>query len=223
MTVQTRGTLDRELHSIEENLLRLGSRVGSAVQQSLRALAERDIDLAQQVIAEDAAINDLRFEIEELCLATVATQQPMAGDLREIMAAIVIATELERMGDHAAGIAKMVLRMEEEPQVALPPRILSMAEMCQDMLRKSLDAFMARDAGAAYAIAARDDDVDRQHRQLFQELVSSTLAHESDSSVALNLLFASHNLERIADRITNIAERVIFVAEGKLQELNVNR
>ena len=222
MTVQTREILDKELHSVERDLLRISDLVKIAIRRSTKALVENDTELAHQVIVADDAINDLRFAIEQECMIAVATQQPMASDLRELISGIVIVTELERMGDHAAGNAKIALWLEDEPHISVPKRLLTMVDNCVEMLEQVLDAFTNRDAETARAVAARDDEVDRLHRELFDELVSSTLANERTSNAALNQLFAAHNIERIGDRITNIAERVIFVAEGKLEELNVS-
>lgn len=222
MTVQTRGTLDKEIRSVEEDLIRITDLVKSAIQRAIQALADRDSRAAQDIITSDSHINDLRFKVEQMCLTTIATQQPMARDLRELMAAMVVVTELERMGDHAAGIAKIAQWMEEQPQGHFPRRLQTMVDHSVDMLEQVMDALVARDAEAARVVAAHDDEIDRLHRDLFAELVENTLANERDSNAALNLLFASHNIERIGDRITNIAERVIFVVEGKLEELNVN-
>jgi phosphate transport system protein len=216
----TRRLLDKDLRQIQDDLLRMGSLIDSAITRALRSLAVRDARLAREVVADDAAINGLRFQIEDNCLTTIATQQPMAVDLRLIVATIILASELERMGDYAAGIAKTVLRMGDEPPMTPLADMPRMAEEDRQMLRDALDAYVARDADKARAVAARDDVVDGLYNQIFREILACIVADPSATTRALYLLFSAHNLERIGDRVVNIAERVIFMSSGEMRELN---
>jgi len=216
----TRSSLDRELRAIEDDMLRMGELVNEAIQGSLRALAERDRGLAQQVVDGDAVINRLRFDIEEACLALMATQQPAASDLRTVVAAMNVVGDLERMGDHAAGNARIVMRMGDEPLLKPLIDIPRMADVCRSMIRDSLQAFVRRDGERARQIAAMDDQIDGLYQQVFRELLSFMVEDPKTTSRALFLLFAAHNLERIGDRATNIAERVLFMTSGVMRELN---
>jgi len=216
----TRSSLDRELRAIEDDMLRMGEMVDEAIQGSLRALAERDRGLAQQIVDGDARVNKLRFDIEEACLALMATQQPAAGDLRTVVAAMNVVGDLERMADHAAGNARIVLRMGDEPLLKPLIDIPRMADVCRSMIRDSLQAFVRRDGERARQIAAMDDQIDGLYQQVFRELLSFMVEDPHTTSRALFLLFAAHNLERIGDRATNIAERVLFMTSGVMRELN---
>jgi len=216
----TRSSLDRALRAVEDDMLRMGEMVDGAIQESLRALAERDRGLAQQVVDGDTRINRLRFDIEEACLALMATQQPAAGDLRTVVATMNIVGDLERMADHAAGNARIVLRMGDEPLLKPLIDIPRMADVCRSMIRDSLQAFVRRDGEKARQIAAMDDQIDGLYQQVFRELLSFMVEDPKTTGRALFLLFAAHNLERIGDRATNIAERVLFMTSGVMRELN---
>jgi len=216
-----RATLDRGLNEIQENLVRMRELIDRALSQSLKSLSDRDIALAHQVIDEDENINDLRYKIEEECLALIATQQPTASDLRMIMAIMSVVVDLERMGDYAAGISKTVLRMGDEPLLKPLIDIPKMVELAREMLRDSLGALFDHDVPRAREIAARDDEMDHLYQAIFDELVE-IMAHKPDSvHRATYLLWCAHNLERIGDRVTNIAERVIFVSTGDFKDLNI--
>ncbi len=225
MAGQMRSLLDREFNEIQDNLLRVGSLVDVAIDRSLRALRGCDAALAQQVINDDAPINDLRFKVEEDCLTLIATQQPMAGDLRRVMAAVSIVTELERIADHATGIAKTVIRVSAQGQYMLlevPTEALErMALAVREMLKSALDAYVARNVEAARYVAAADDEIDHAYKALFDELLRTMATDSSTIAHATYLLWCGHNLERIGDRITNIAERIIFMTTGTLRELNL--
>jgi phosphate transport system protein len=220
MTVSTRATLERELQQMQDDLLRLGDRVDRAIADAMRSLEQRDMDLARQVVADDAQVNALRFQIEENCLRLIATQQPAAGDLRAVVAAMNIVVDLERMGDHAAGIARTVLRMGDEPLLKPLIDMPRMAETCRQMLRQALRAYVARDADAALAVARQDDTVDGLYGQIFRELLTFMIEDPKTTTRALFLLFSAHNLERIGDRVTNIVERIVFMASGEMREVN---
>ncbi len=215
-----RSTLDRELNEINEGLLRIGGLVDAAIERSIQALAHRDAALAHQVDADDAKVNALRFQVEEECLALIARQQPAAGDLRAVLAAFSIVTDLERMGDHAAGIARTVLHMGDEPLLKPLIDLPRMAETCRQMLRLALQAYVERDAEKARPIVAMDDTVDGLYTQIFREILSFMVEDPHTTSRGLYLMFAAHNLERIGDRVTNIVERILFMASGEMHELN---
>jgi phosphate transport system protein len=220
MKSQTRGRLDQDLRVVNDNLLRMGQMVDSAIDQAMQSLAKQDESLARQVVDNDTRINELRFKIEEGCLTITALQQPIASDLRLIVAALIIVSELERMADHAAGIARIVLRMGDEPLLKPLIDMPRMAQTCRRMLSKSLKAYEHRDEDLARAAAKQDNEIDALHTQIFRELLSYMIEDPSTTTRALWLLFASHNLERIGDRITNIAERTIFICSGEMEELN---
>jgi len=215
-----RATLDRELTEINEGLLRIGSLVDAAIERSIQALAHRDTALARQVDADDAKVNALRFQVEEECLALIARQQPAASDLRAVLAAFSIVTDLERMGDHAAGIARTVLHMGDQPLLKPLIDLPRMAETCREMLRQALQAYVERDAEKACSIVAMDDTVDGLYTQIFREILSFMVEDPHTTSRGLYLIFAAHNLERIGDRVTNIVERILFMTSGEMRELN---
>ncbi len=216
-----RATLDRGLLEIQEDSLRMRELIDRALTRSLKSLEDRDTELAHQVIDEDENINNLRYKIEEACLALIATQQPTASDLRMIMAIMSVVVDLERMGDYAAGISKTVLRMGDEPLLKPLIDIPKMVELARSMLRESVHALFDRDVPRAREIAARDDEMDDLYQAIFDELVEIMAKKPDSVHRATYLLWCAHNLERIGDRVTNIAERVIFVSTGDFKELNI--
>ena len=218
MSNPIRPTFDHELHGLQDNLLRLGSMLEAALGRAIQSLTTRDVGLAQQVVADDDKINALRYEIEEECFLALATQQPTARDLRSVMAAFSMAADLERMADHAEGIATIVVRMGDEPLLKPLIDIPRMADTCRDMLRGALDAYVLRDEAKARAVARRDDVIDDLYQQVFRELLSFMLEDPHTITRALYLLFIAHNQERIGDRAVNLAERVIFITSGELKE-----
>ena len=218
--IQSRAELDRELAAIRESMLALGERVAVTIHDSVLALRNTDSELAEAIIVGDAELNKMRFDIEKACESVIATQQPAASDLREVIAALNIVVDLERMGDHAAGIAKTVQLMEDEQFESLPESLEWMAARTQDMLRQAVDVYAEADNDRAYNVALMDDKLDDSYQSLTHELLQGMLEDEISTTRGLYLLFAGHNLERIGDRVTNIAERVIFMASGKMQELN---
>jgi phosphate transport system protein len=218
MTIRV--AFDQALKELRDDVLQMGSMVNTAIDDAVRALKESNLALAGQIIAEDEKINELRFDIEEHCVKLIARQQPMAGDLRFILTAMNIALELERMGDHAKGIAVIVQRMGGEPPVKPLIDIPRMANISCDMLRQSLDAFLSGNIEQAETVARRDDEVDQLYTEIFQELIEIIAADTTLITRAMFLLFAAHNLERIADRVTNICERVLFLSTGRLSEFH---
>lgn len=218
---EPRSAIDREFETIHAILKQLHALVDLALERSLRCLEKRDHKLAEQIIIEDKQINELRDAAEQACLTLLATQQPAAVDLRAVMAAMNIASEMERMADHAAGIAKTVILMGNEPLLKPLIDIPRMCHLAREMLRDSVDSFFERDESRAKAIAKRDDDMDWLYRAIFDELIE-IMADQPDSATrATYLLWCAHNLERIGDRVTNIAERVVYVSTAEFLELNV--
>jgi phosphate transport system protein len=220
-SVEPRSTFDREFGEIQETIQELHSRVDVAIARSLESLEKRDQKLAQRIIEKDAKINELRYSVEEACLTLIATQQPAATDLRAVIAAMHIAMEMERMADHAAGIAKTVILMGDEPLLKPLIDIPRMTVLAREMLGDSLKAFVQRDSSGAQAVAKRDNDMDKLYTDIFDELVEIMAAKPGSATRATYLLWCAHNLERIGDRVTNIAERVVFVSTGDMKELNV--
>lgn len=191
-----------------------------AIAQAMKALAERDLVLARKIVADDAKINAMRFKIEQACVTLIATQQPAATDLRFLIAAMNIISDMERMADHAAGIAKIVLRMGDQPLLKPLIDMPRMADEVRSMIGAALDAYVTRDVDVARSIAKRDDVVDALYEQIFRELITFIAEDPHTTTRALYLLFSAHNLERIGDRAVNIAERAIFIASGEMKELN---
>jgi phosphate transport system protein len=220
-TSHPRSAFDQKYIEIRDNLLRLGQLLDAAIDRSMTALKNQDQALARQIVADDAVINDLRFTVEEACLALIATQQPAASDLRSVITAMNLVNDMERMADHAAGIAKTVIRMGDEPLLKPLVDIPRMANFARDMLKRGLDAFLAHDAEAARAIAAEDDEIDHLYKAIFDELLGIMARDPGTISRGTYLLWCAHNVERIGDRATNIAERVIFLTTGTMKELNL--
>ncbi len=213
-----RKDFDRDLRMLQDELLLQGSMVEKAIAKSVDALKSRNAEVAQEVIDEDDIIDLKRFEIEERCIDLIATQQPLAGDLRILITVLHVTGELERIGDYAEGIAKISLMMGTEPPLKPLIDIPRMAEKSMDMLRRGLDAFVNRDVVASMVIMNEDDEIDDLYEQVFQELLTYMMADSHAVKRATHLLWVAHDLERIADRTTNIAERVVYLVTGKLVE-----
>jgi phosphate transport system protein len=218
----TRVAYAKQIQELRDCVVSLSSMVDKAIARSVDALKLQDIQLARDVVRADADINRLRWQTEERALLVIATQAPMAGDLRTISAVIHIVTELERMADHAAGNAKIVIQTAEEPLLKPLVDIPRMAEKARAMLADSITAFIQEDAGAARAIVDRDDEVDDLYNQIYRELLTYMMADPTTINRATHLLWAAHNLERIADRVTNICERVVFAVTGTLEEMAIS-
>ena len=218
----TREHYGQELKDLRSSVVAMASMVDKAVNNAVVALVQRDVSIAQQVVADDRAINEHRWRTEEHALLVIATQAPMASDLRMIAAVIHIVTDLERMADHAAGIAKIALQTADQPPLKPLVDIPRMSEIAQTMLHDAITAFIEDDQAAARAIVARDDEVDALYDQIYRELLTFMLADPTTINQATHLLWVAHNLERIADRVTNICERVVFAATGQLEELAVS-
>jgi phosphate transport system protein len=214
-----RETLDREIHQLQDEILTLGSLVEQNMLDAMQALKMRDQAQSQKVFSVDTVVNQKRFAIESATLLVIATQQPMAHDLRLLAAILEVANELERIGDYAKGIAKINLLLEKE-NVAAPMRDLEkMSETAVDMLHRALTAFIAEDVEMARTIPVDDDRVDELYKTVYRKLVTTMIANPDVIDHANFYMWAAHNLERMADRVSNICERTIFVATGELLEV----
>lgn len=211
--------LDQELQRMRDMLFEMEELVSTSMRLAMESLKQRDAALAQQVIVDDDKVNQLRYVIEQFCVDTIATQQPVATDLRTIMAIVHIAVEMERMGDHAAGVAKITLKVCEEPLLKPLIDLPRMVDLAIEMLHEGIRAFLNNDVVKARAIIDRDDLVDGLHDQIYRELITYMLEDPSTIRRATHLIWASHAVERFADRATNVAERTLFVATGRLEDL----
>jgi phosphate transport system protein len=220
--MEIRAAFHKALREIQDEVIALGNMVEKATLRAVEALKDRDLVKAHEVIEGDLKVNRKRYAIEDTCIQLIATQQPMAGDLRAIIGVLNIVTEIERIGDHAEGIAKIAVMNGDEPPVKPLIDIPRMAEIVVDMLRRSLDALIARDADAAKEIANRDDLVDGLYDQVFRELLLLMSEDPAIITRATRLIWAAHNLERSADRVTNICERVVYMVTGTMEEINVS-
>lgn len=216
----TRENFDLQLTALKERLVSLGTMVAKAQEQAVQALADRDQELAKQLVVADHAINQEQREIEEQCLFLIASQQPVARDLRMIFCIASIASELERMADHAKGIATLALRLSDQPILKPLIDVPRMAKIGREMLMDQLDAFMRVDIEAARAVAVRDSEVDQLNDQVYRELLVIMMTDPRTITRATYLLWVAHNLERFADRTTNIGERVVFLKTNTVVELN---
>lgn len=215
-----RKAFDGELRSIEERLRDLGRMVEEALAAAVDALQRRDLETARRIIDGDRAVNAVRFAIEHETLVVIATQQPMAVDLRTLAAVLEIALELERIGDYAKGIAKIAIMMGEEPFVKPLIDIPRMAEQARNMLHRALQAFFERNVELARAIPLEDDKMDALYDQVYRDLTAYIIADPSLVDRASYLIWVAHNLERAADRVVNICERVIFTVTGEIVEFD---
>jgi len=213
----------RRMRELEREVTEMGEMVIQAIQQSVTALENLDAKQARQVIANDCQVDKKRWELEDLCVDLIATQQPVASDLREIIATLSVVRDLERIGDYAEGIGKIVLLHGEEPLVRSLTYLPPMAEKAIGMLRRSIEALIQRDAKAARAICDEDDEVDKLYDQAYHDLIGYMIKDPSVVTRATYLIWAAHNVERIADRATNIAESVVYLVTGTPVELNVSK
>ncbi len=217
--MEMRSGFHKRLREIQDDILVMGSMVSKAIIRAIEALKNRDIKSANLIIAEDQNINRKRFEIEERCIELIATQQPMASDLRIITAILNITTEIERIGDYAVGIARIVILIGDEPPLKPLIDIPLMAEKTVDMLDRCLKAFINRDAETAKKIVKEDDLIDNLYDQIFRELLIIMAEDPKTITRATRLMWTAHNLERAADRVTNICERVVYIVTGKMEEI----
>jgi phosphate transport system protein len=218
MVATTRSVFDRQLSDLQDNVLYLSELVVSQVLQAVQALQTHDMDTARRVDGLDATINRLRYELEEDCYTLLALQQPNSRDMRRIVSTVSIVTNLERMGDHAAGIARLALRMETTRCSVHVPEFDEMASMAVTSLRDAMTAMTTWDKVLARAVIDRDADIDRLHKQVYDHLIRMMTENPSTIECATMLLWVSHNLERYADRISNVCERIVYLITGHLHE-----
>jgi phosphate transport system protein len=212
----------RGLQDVQDGVLEMGSMVDRQLERALQALIDRDIPLAEAIIRDDDEVNRTRFHIDNVCLSLLAQQAPMASDLRLIVAVLSMASELERMGDHAEGIARIVVMMQDEPLVKPLVDIPKMSTISRQMLKDALDAFVQRSVDDAYRVGRADSEVDELYDRVYLDLVAIMVKDPSTVEACTHLLWVAHNLERIADRATNIAERVVFTVTGLMPEMDVS-
>jgi phosphate transport system protein len=215
-----RKTFESEIQQLKDELLVLGSMVEQQVTESVEALKKRDIEASRRVYEVDAQINAKRYEIENQVMIAIATQQPMAHDLRLLASILEVAGELERMGDYAKGIATVNIRMGDQQLLKPLIDIPRMAQKGADMLHRALTAFVNEDVEAARAIPPEDDEVDALYTQVYHELMMFVIQDPRTIERANWLLWVAHNLERVSDRVTNICERTIFIATGEMKEID---
>ncbi|MBI5562805.1 MAG: phosphate signaling complex protein PhoU [Deltaproteobacteria bacterium] len=219
----TREAYHKSLREAQDELMRLSEMAGAALKASMEALRKRDVEASRRIVRNDALVNKKRFEIEERCIYLIATQQPMAVDLRTLAAIINIVTDLERIGDHAEGIARISISIGDGPLVKPLVDMPVMADKALSMLQRCMKAFMERDAGTARRICDEDDAVDALYDAIYDELIHLMIEDPRIIKDATYLIWAAHNIERIADRATNIAERVVYMVTGKMEEMNVSK
>ena len=214
-----RKTFESEIQQVKDDVLVLGSMVEKALIDSVEALKKRDIKASEKIFAEDQEINKKRFEIESKLMVLIATQQPMAHDLRLLASCMEIISELERMGDYAKGIANINIRMGDAPLLKPLIDVPRMAQKGADMLHRSLTAFVNEDVETAKTLPVEDDEVDALYNQVYRELMTFVIQDPTTIERANWLLWVAHNLERFADRVTNICERTIFISTGVMEEI----
>lgn len=216
----SRYTLDQEIKLVQDEMLLLGSLAEQAILNSVDALRRKDVSAAKAIAVEDKKINDKHFAIENHILIIFATQSPLARDLRVLAAMLEVITELERIGDYAKGIAKVAVRLADD-ETPIPIREISnMADKATSMLHRALGAFVSEDLAAAYAIPKEDDEVDELYLTIYRKIVQNMIKNPETIDHTNQILWVIHNLERTADRVTNICERIIFIVSGELIELD---
>ena len=219
----TRVEFDKHLRELKDELLEMGSMVEKALARAIDALKRRDMEMARLIVEDDSKINKKRFDIEEKCVELIATQQPLARDLRQIVSILHMTVDLERMGDHAEGIARINIRMGDEPLLKPLIDVPRMAQLGIDMTHRALQAFIDLNVENARAVCKADDEVDALYDQVYRELLVYMIQDPRTIQRATYLLWIAHDLERIADRATNIAERVVFTVTGKMDEVGVSK
>ncbi len=218
-----RESFEEYIKKLNTEVVELSNMVSAAVSRSIDALGSQDIEKANQIINDDLLINKKRWHIEEKCINLIALQQPVATDLRDIIAVLNIATELERIGDYAEGIARIAIMLGNEPLIKTLVFLPQMAEKANSMLKRSMQALVNKDAKMASAICNEDDEVDKLYNDAYHDLLMRMIKDPGIISKVTPLIWASHNIERIADRVTNICERIIFLATGSMPQVNVSK
>ncbi len=218
--VRSRDALDREEREIKDNVLRMGSLVAEQINAAINALQAHDTNAATAVIIGDSRLNEVQRSISSLIARTIATQQPVARDLRFLLALDHVGYELERMGDHAASVAKQARKLAPQPPLGQYVHLPQMGELCARQVREVLLALVDIDEARARRVAAVDDEVDDLYHSIFDEVLALMRAHPDNVDRGTRILFAAHYLERIGDRVTNVAEDVVFLATGDIEDLN---
>jgi phosphate transport system protein len=216
----TRDAFHQELREIEESVIQMATLVENAIARATQALARRDTALAEEVIANDGTINELQRGIRNRCISVMARQAPVARDLRELVTVLLVISELERMGDHAVGIARQTMRVIGHESLPLVTDLLEIATLVRQQVRDVIQAFVDVNVRAAREICQRDDAIDHRYRVLFTGLLERMTRDSAAIQMATSLLFAAHDLERIGDRVTNIGEDIIYMVTGEIEELN---
>lgn len=219
--MSSRSVLDRDMRAVRDDILRAFSLLSVAIDRALQAFESHDEEFAQLVVSEDDAIDELHVQIEEQVLKTFALQQPMARDLRRLIADLLISNELERMADHATGVAKAALRYTGNRALEVPPIIHLMKDRAKHMLDEIVDAYIRMDADKAREVALLDDEIDALYQELFNMVITQMTSGQMTVEEGTYLLWAGHNLERIGDRATNISERIVYARSGGIYELNL--
>ena len=215
-----RAAFDAALNDLTDEVLKLGARVGRAIERAGTALANRDVAIAEELRWDDAGTNELQRRINASITTMIATQQPMARDVRQVLALHHAASELERMGDYAVNIAKLVQQLAEEPPVEPFPQLSEMVGLCREQVRAAMHALVEVDEAEARAVCSRDDAIDRLYGEVYGDAVELMIRSPNYASQATHLLFIAHHLERLGDRVTNIGEDVVYLATGQVEDLN---
>ena len=215
-----RAAFDRQLDQVKDDVLRLGARVEQALERAGRALVERDPELADEVRWEDAEVNELQRRINAEIASVIATQAPVARDIRELLALYHAAAELERMGDYAVNIAKLAQQLASEPEIPILRQIPRMEQLCREQLRAAMRALVDISENEARGLALGDDELDHLYNSVYEDAVQLTMVSPERARQAIHMLFAAHHLERLGDRVTNIGEDVVYLATGQIEDLN---
>jgi phosphate transport system protein len=215
-----RRTFDRALDAVKDDVLRLGALVEAAIERAVRALVDRDTDLADSVRWDDAQVNELQREINTEIATLIATQQPMGRDVRELLALYHASAELERMGDYAVNIAKLAQQLAAEPETPILKQIPLMEQLCREQLRAAMRALVDISEEGARAVCQRDDEIDHLYNSVYEDAVSLMEVLPERARQATHMLFTAHHLERLGDRVTNIGEDVVYLATGQVEDLN---
>jgi phosphate transport system protein len=216
----TRATFDRALDQVKDDVLRLGAKVESALEQAGRALVARDTELADRVRWSDAEVNELQRQINTEITTLIATQGPVARDVRELLALYHASAELERMGDYAVNIAKLAQQLASEPETPMLKQIPRMEQICREQLRAAMRALVDISEQEARGVAERDDEIDHLYNSVYEDAIAMMTAAPERARQATHMLFAAHHLERLGDRVTNIGEDVVYLATGQVEDLN---
>ena len=215
-----RATFDRALDRVKDDVLRLGALVEDALARAGRSLVERDSELADRVRWDDARVNDLQRDINTEITTLIATQAPVARDVRELLALYHASAELERMGDYAVNIAKLARQLAAEPETPILKQIPRMEQICREQLRAAMRALVDVSEDGARAVCKRDDEIDHLYNSVYEDAVGMMEADPQRARQAIHMLFAAHHMERLGDRVTNIGEDVVYLATGQVEDLN---